>query len=207
MAIALKGNRLISSITRGACISLDGIYAVYGTNYNAVWQENYRCVTTKPSQFKLTHSRKRSHNFDYPLNAGLPNTVIKMAQRHNRTAHIFLTMFTKKSFKKKLLRKNSQQFWEWRLTISRELLNFFDSFFTFPHTVLLSLVRKSHERGKQKKNKKTIQRGGKGEQQGKGRPGIRLCLCLPFYIPITCTYAFAASLGSSHSWPSHFWQC
>lgn len=119
-------------------------------------------MTTKPSQFKLTHSRKRRHNFDYPLNAGPANTVIKMAQRHNRTAHIFLTMFTKKSFKKKLFRKNSQQFREWRLAISRELLNFFDSFFTFPHTVLLSLVRKSHERGKQKNKKNNTKRRQRG---------------------------------------------
>lgn len=75
-------------------------------------------------------------------------------------------MFTKKSFKKKLFRKNSQQFREWRLTISRELLNFFDSFFTFPHTVLLSLVRKSHERGKQKK-KKQYKEEAKGNSKEK----------------------------------------
>lgn len=76
-------------------------------------------------------------------------------------------MFTKKSFKKKLFRKNSQQFREWRLAISRELLNFFDSFFTFPHTVLLSLVRKSHERGKQKKKKKQYKEEAKGNSKEK----------------------------------------
>lgn len=53
--------------------------------------------------------------------------------------------------------------------------------------------------------KKKNQRGGKGEWRGNGKSGYKAAsLCLPFYIPIIRTYASAASLGSSHSWPSHF---
>lgn len=106
---------------------------------------------------------------------------------------IFFTIFITRALRNKS--------WE-NLKISPD---FFDSFFTLSHTVLFC-KKKNPMVDRRIKKERQKQKGG---WHWKRKTGCKaaLRLCLPFHIPISYTYASAASLGPSHSWPSHFWQC